>query len=259
MSTENNQDYESSCYMSAIMDIGELLLAHGAEVGRVEDTISRLCRACGFVRSDVFTITSSIVASAMLPDGRTITQTRRIKERDTDLRRVELVNGLSRKICENPMALEAIRCEIRDIQNMKKIPDRLKLGMYMLISSSLSVFFGGNWLDGLAAAISGMILFETLKGSELLKLNGILQTMVCSAVTAVAVSLLVKAGIGTHPDKIMIGNIMLVIPGIQLTNSLRDMIGGDTISGLLNMSEALLKAVSVAMGFAVVLLAGGGG
>ena len=92
-----------------------------------------------------------------------------------------------------------------------------------------------------------------------MKLNGILQTMVCSAVTAVAVSLLVKAGIGTHPDKIMIGNIMLVIPGIQLTNSLRDMIGGDTISGLLNMSEALLKAVSVAMGFAVVLLAGGGG
>ena len=57
----------------------------------------------------------------------------------------------------------------------------------------------------------------------------------------------------------MIGNIMLVIPGIQLTNSLRDMINGDMISGLLNMSEALLKAVSVAMGFAVILLVGGGG
>lgn len=251
-------DYESNCYLSAIMDIGELLLAHGAEVNRVEDTISRLCKAYGFVRSDVFTITSSIVASAMLPDGRTLTQTRRIRERDTDLRRVELVNALSRRICENPADLETVRQEIQKIQNMKKIPDRLKLGMYMLISSSLSIFFGGNWLDGLAAAISGMILFETLRRSELLKLNGILQAMVCSAVTAVAVSLLVKAGIGTHGDKIMIGNIMLVIPGIQLTNSLRDMINGDTISGLLNMSEALLKAVSVAMGFAVVLLAGGG-
>ena len=83
--------------------------------------------------------------------------------------------------------------------------------------------------------------------------------MVCSAVTAMAVSLLVGLGIGAHLDKIMIGNIMLVIPGIQLTNSLRDMINGDTISGLLNMSEALLKAVSVAMGFAVIFLAGGGG
>lgn len=252
-------DYESSCYLSAVMDIGELLLAHGAEVSRVEDTISRLCRAWGFVRSDVFTITSSIVASAMLPDGRTITQTRRIKERDTDFRRVELVNALSRRICESTLDLEEVRAEIRDIQNMKRIPDRLKLGMYMLISFSLSVFFGGTWWDGLAAAVSGMILFETLRGSELLKLNGILQAMVCSAVTAMAVSLLVGLGIGAHPDKIMIGNIMLVIPGIQLTNSLRDMINGDTISGLLNMSEALLKAVSVAMGFAVIFLAGGGG
>ena len=111
-------DYESSCYLSAVMDIGELLLAHGAEVSRVEDTISRLCRAWGFVRSDVFTITSSIVASAMLPDGRTITQTRRIKERDTDFRRVELVNALSRRICESTLDLEEVRTEIRDIQNM---------------------------------------------------------------------------------------------------------------------------------------------
>ncbi len=56
----------------------------------------------------------------------------------------------------------------------------------------------------------------------------------------------------------MIGNIMLVIPGIQFTTALRDMINGDTISGLLNMSEAVLKAISVAMGFAVVLIVGGG-
>ena len=75
--------------------------------------------------------------------------------------------------------------------------------------------------------------------------------------TALAVLLLVHLGIGVHPDKIMIGNIMLVIPGMQLTNSLRDMINGDTVSGVLNLSEAILKAVSVALGFAIVLLAGG--
>ena len=60
-----------------------------------------------------------------------------------------------------------------------------------------------------------------------------------------------------QPDKIMIGDIMLVIPGLQLTNSLRDMINGDMISGLLNMSEALLKAVAVAVGFAGVIILGG--
>ena len=49
---------------------------------------------------------------------------------------------------------------------------------------------------------------------------------------------------------------MLVIPGIQLTSSLRDMINDDIISGLLNLSEALLKAAFVALGFAMVALVG---
>ncbi|HJC67494.1 MAG TPA: threonine/serine exporter family protein, partial [Candidatus Enterocloster excrementigallinarum] len=122
----------------------------------------------------------------------------------------------------------------------------------------LSVFFGGGWMDGCAAALSGLVLFATLQFSASLKLNSIIQTMICSAITALAVLLLVRLGIGRQPDKIMIGNIMLVIPGIQFTTALRDMINGDTISGLLNMSEAVLKAISVAMGFAVVLIVGGG-
>ena len=101
-------------------------------------------------------------------------------------------------------------------------------------------------------------MFATLYGSATLKMNSLIQTMFCSAVTSISVMLLVGIGIGVHPDKIMIGNIMLVIPGIQLTNSLRDMISGDMISGLLNMSEALMKAISVAMGFAMGVLFGGG-
>ena len=102
-----------------------------------------------------------------------------------------------------------------------------------------------------------MVLFAMIRMSATLQMNSLLQTAICSAVTALAVLLLVSASIGVHPDKIMIGNIMLVIPGIQLTTSLRDMINGDTISGLLNLSEAILKAISVALGFALVLLAGG--
>lgn len=256
-SKELPQDGRMNRFLAEILDVGEMLLMHGAEVNRVEDTIERLCRAYGFVRSDVFTITSCIVVSAMLPDGRTLTQTRRIKERDTDLGKVELVNALSRRVCGATLEVEEFRREIKKIQQMNKGSDAVKLAMYMVISASLSVFFGGSWMDGLAASLSGAVLFGALWLSSYLKLNSILQTMICSGFTALTVFLLVRLGIGLHPDKIMIGNIMLVIPGIQLTNSLRDMINGDTISGLLNMSEALLKAVSVAMGFAIILLVEG--
>ena len=247
-----------SGYLSSIMDIGELLLKYGAEVSRVEDTMGRLCKAYGFVRADVFTITSSIIATVTLPDERSITQTRRIKERVTDLGKVARVNALSRKICASPCGLRELQDQIQAIWKTPGVPDWLNLAMYSMISAALSVFFGGGWMDGCAAALSGLVLFATLQFSASLKLNSIIQTMICSAITALAVLLLVRLGIGRQPDKIMIGNIMLVIPGIQFTTALRDMINGDTISGLLNMSEAVLKAISVAMGFAVVLIVGGG-
>lgn len=241
--------------LSLIMDMGEILLISGAEVSRVEDTITRLCRAYGFTRADVFTITSSIIVTAAAPDGEAYTQTRRIRERGTDLGKVEKINALSRRICAAPLEPSELEREISEIRSAKGTPPNMQLAMYVIISFALTIFFGGSWADGAASALSGAILFAALCACSALKLNDIIVTMLCSAATAFAVVLLVKAGIGDQADKIMIGNIMLVIPGRQLTNSLRDMINGDTISGLLNMSEALLRAVFVAMGFAIVVFA----
>ena len=47
--------------IACILDMGELLLTSGAEVLRVEDTLTRLCTAYQFRRINVFSITSSIV------------------------------------------------------------------------------------------------------------------------------------------------------------------------------------------------------
>jgi uncharacterized membrane protein YjjP (DUF1212 family) len=55
-------------------------------------------------------------------------------------------------------------------------------------------------------------------------------------------------------DKIMIGDIMLLIPGIAMTNSIRNMLVGDTISGIMRLIESLLWAGALALGFMTVML-----
>lgn len=90
---------QDGALLACILDMGELLLTSGAEVMRVEDTLTRLCMVYGFAQADVFTITSSIVLTVRTPEGRALTQTRRIRARDTDLGRVERVNALSRRLC----------------------------------------------------------------------------------------------------------------------------------------------------------------
>ena len=239
--------------LTAVMDIGELLLRHGAETSRVEDTISRLGRRYGFERVDVFSITSSIVVSAFTGQGEVFTQTRRIRERDTELGIVSRANALSRLASAEDISPEQLRKMAADIRQTRTVHLRRDFCMYLLISASLSMFFGGTFRDAAAAMLSGVVLYASVLFCSGLKMNPLLMNAFASVLAGAAAVLTVVLGIGEHPDRIMIGNIMLVIPGIQLTTSLRDMISGETISGLLNLIEALLKAFFVAAGFAIVM------
>ena len=249
---------EEEALLACILDMGEMLLKSGAEVMRVEDTISRLCGVYRFTRSDVFTITSSIVLTVRTPGGRTLTQTRRIKVRDTDLGRVARVNALSRQICAEPMELEAFQGAVDQLRQAQTYPVWVLRLMYVMISAAFSLFFGGNWTDAAAGAISGLVLYEFLRLTAHARLNGTIQCALASFVTGMVAVGLHFLGLGQHPDMMIIGNIMLLIPGIAFTTALRDIINGDTLSGLLGLCEAILRALAVASGFAVVLLLTGG-
>ena len=106
--------------------------------------------------------------------------------------------------------------------------------------------------------MSGVLIFGIQYFLQKLRMNSLLQCLLVSAFAAFIVTLMVRAGIGHAPDRITIGNIMLLIPGISFTTSLRDLINGDTIAGLVGICEAIIKAIAIAIGFAAVLVQMGG-
>ena len=57
-----------------------------------------------------------------------------------------------------------------------------------------------------------------------------------------------------HLDKILIGDIMLLIPGLAMTNSIRNMLAGNTISGVVRLTESLIWAGALAGGFMIAML-----
>ena len=71
--------------------------------------------------------------------------------------------------------------------------------------------------------------------------------------------LMMAFGLGAHQDKIMIGGIMLLIPGIAMTNSVRDMLTGDIVTGTMRLTNSLHQAAAIACGFALSLMITGGG
>ena len=104
------------------MDIGEQMLVCGAEVHRVEDSITRMCRAFGAKRIDVFIITSSMVVTIFDESGESFTETRRINGSGTDIEKLHLLNQLSRKICSEEMTVEEIQKELRACKDSKPYP-----------------------------------------------------------------------------------------------------------------------------------------
>ena len=126
--------------MTAVMDVGEMMLTSGAEVNRVEDTLNRILHAYGCVRVDVFTITSSIVVTARTADGESFTQTRRIQDYVTDMYKIERCNALSRKICKSALPAEELQKEVEGIRKEKSYPGWVRLLAYGGISAVFSIF-----------------------------------------------------------------------------------------------------------------------
>ena len=238
---------EAEQYLYYAMTIGEQLLCCGAEVGRVEDTIRRICLAYGASRADVFSITSSIVTTIYGEDFGICTQTRRVPGMANDLGRLD--DQLSRFICEFRPKPEEIQRRLDVIRNKKGYSFRTQILIYAVISGSFSVFFGGDLNDMIASALIGIALklFEAFV--KMGALNSLLTVLLCCGAGGVLSNLTVLIGLGHHADLISIGNIMLLIPGIAFTNSLRDMFSGDTITGLIRCMESILLALVVGLGF----------
>ena len=237
---------EAQQYLSCAMSIGEQLLVSGAEVSRVEDTIRRICIAYGADKVDVFSITSCIIATMSGEDFGVCTQTRRVTGMFNDLHKLDELNQLSRSICETKTKPEQIMAKLEETLRGQQYSFGIQVLIY---AGSFAVFFGGDAKDMIASAMIGILLkfLESFlkKGS----LNKLITALLCSVAGGFLATLSVMIGLGSHADFISIGNIMLLIPGVAFTNSLRDMFSGDTITGLVRFLESVLLAIIIALGF----------
>ena len=239
--------------LDCMLEMGDLLLDCGAEISRVEDTLSRVGRAYGANRTDVFVIPSLISITLNFPETEPITETRRITSNGaTDFYRLEKLNTLSREICLEPIRLAELRQRLDHVAAGHKPFPVIFFGS-MLGGGGFAVFFGGTIWDGLAAALvgAGVCLLQNRLGRT--QLNTVAFNLLVSLLMGLAVGLITGLIPALHMDKILIGDIMLLIPGLAITNALRNMLVGNTISGAVRLAESLIWAAALAGGIMVAL------
>ncbi len=245
--------------LSCAMDIGEQMLINGAEVHRVEDSIQRILAAYGTARTDVFTTTSSMVVTIRTTDDDIFTQTRRITDISTDFERLHRLNELSRYICVSKPSPEEITEKLREISLCKKYPLWLEYLCYAIIAGIFTMFFGGGIIEGAIAFAIGAIIRFVIWASDKTVKNKIFAKYISALIATALAYLALRLGVIPTVDNVIIGNIMTLIPGLGLTNALKDLLMGDSIAGMLRTIEACIAALAIAAGyFSVVFLTGGG-
>ncbi len=231
-------------------DLGYELSMSGAETYRVEESIYRILTAYG-VESEVFAIPNCLIVSITSPEGHPMTYMRRIGIHGNDLDSVERYSALSRRICaecpdpEDAMLLlqHARRCR-RDHHW-----SALLLG-YFLGALGFSIFFGGNFADALVGGLGGVITGASLMFMDRFKANNFFKTMLAAFPLAFIPYLFGSFGLIDHPDAAVIGTVMVLIPGLLFTYAMRDIIFGDTNSGVNRIVQVLLIALAIACGTA---------
>lgn len=234
--------------LDLVINICKEMLVCGAEISRVEDTATRICKAYNVSEVNVFTITSSIVITIKANDD-IFTQTKRIINYKTNLDRLDKLNTLSRYICQNKPDINFIEDTYNNIAKSPEYSNKVFGIMYSIIAFSLTIFFGGNFIDGASSGVLGFMMYLLIVKFDFIDANIALLTMIIAFLIGTFAVLFVKIGFGNDLDNIVIGNIMLMIPGVAITNSIRDMISGDTMSGLLRFAESIIKATAVTLGF----------
>lgn len=230
---------------------GRLMMEAGAETYRVEDTMERMARTQELLSVESFVTPTGIILSPGSPHH---TKLVRIKNRTTDLEKIALVNNVSRKLSSNEYTLAEAYERLQEIQRANVMfPIWLQILAASVASGCFLMLYGGFWSDVLAAVLAGgagFIMITVIQ--ELTRVKFFAEFLAALSVGLVAF-LAVQTNLGTELDKIIIGGVMPLVPGLLITNAVRDLMAGHFMSGLSKGAEAFLTAFAIGAGVALVL------
>ncbi len=230
------------------LDMGEAMLTCGAEIRRVENTVERICLAYGAVHAEVFAIPSVIICSIRMKNGAYSVQIRRIKAAKNDLFKLEALNALSRRLCADTPELNEFEKELKKAKGASFYPFLAYLICSGIVSGSFSLVFGGGLPEALISSIIGVTVFLTDK-KALLYINSVSKTALLAFIGGALCCLVGRIFTFVNIGAVIIGTVVLLVPGLSFGNALGNLLQGDLLSGVLGTVRAVLTAAMLSLGY----------
>lgn len=247
---------ENKRIINIAIETGKIMLIHGAETYRVEDTVKRMAESRLKTEVNVFVIPTGIIFSTESGEE-TITKLYRISPKGIDLESIDQANEFARQFSMTDMELTDAELKLDGLRNP---PQFSKLSRYFFSGMAGGFFvllFGGSFTEFAISYFASSFTIVAWDSLTTLNLNffikNILGGLVLSAITFIGVLATNIMGITSDYNMVIIGPLMTLVPGVSLTNGIRDLISGELLAGSAKMMEALFIAIALAFGVGMVL------
>lgn len=236
---------------------GELMLQSGAETYRVEETITRILKTSKQERTEAIAYATGIMITLDGSDSGVISMVVRIGDRETNLGQVYEVNNISRFYCDGKISLEEANRRLKAIRGVKRYPDWMITLCAVATSAAFTLLLGGGVCDCMFATLYGVLQVIFLFINRKIRINRFMLNLITAFFVALMTEVLVALSkFPIHQEVLIAGAIMPMLPGVALTNALRDTLQGDYMSGTGRMIEAFMVAISIGIGIGAGLFVG---
>lgn len=240
--------------MDMAVKVGEVMLSHGAEAHRVEDTVYRILKTANLQTTEVFVIMTGMLATLSDPSIDTITVTKRVRSKGNNLKQITYANEVSRQYCDGAISLEEAYELITEGCSTEYTSFVSMMGI-LLIVTSFPILVGGTRLDCVISFFAGIVVAGSNYWAERMHMHPFMKDLSIAFLSGVAYLLFNRfMPIPVHQEAVIIACIMPLVPGVAITNAVRDTLNGDYVSGAARALEAFIKALAIALGVGCSLL-----
>lgn len=234
---------------------GEIMLKNGGETYRAEDVMERICKVSGIKKVESFVTPTGMFLS--IDDGQeqghTYTFQKSITYREINLMKVSRINDFSRNYSPDKMDVDEALDLLKRIDSMKSYSTVTKTVVAGIATAAFTLCSGGKINDVLCAVPVGMVMFLFVDKYSNIEKNDFIRTLFASLIGASIAIFCGLTGLCSDMQYILTGSIYILLPGIAITNAIRDSLSGDLLSGLVRVFEAFIISASIAVGVGIAL------
>ncbi|MDO4553547.1 MAG: threonine/serine exporter family protein [Lachnospiraceae bacterium] len=249
---ETSQIFKTKVFETAIL-AGEILLESGAEIVRVEDTMRRIARAFQLENFDIYVLTSGLFASADIDDRRLNSRIKEIQAASPHFGKIDEVNEISRQLVSGHYTVEDAYERMKLVKRMPSYPVFVHAFGAGLGAICFCYLLDGSPRDSLFSFLAGFLMWILV---VYFRKWGMKRTLCNVLGSAIACSLCIvfhSIGFGDSVDKMIIGTLIPLIPGVSFVNGIRDLSDNNFLSGMVRLLDVAVATTCMAIGSGVVI------